>query len=278
MVKVAFSSDNHLDVNRLPVETVLKQQAAWLNQQQVQIYVHLGDLFNDLTKTRNYMEELDQALTGEAYYLLGNHDMLNHAPYELVEHLEDPHYLYHRWIDIPQTNWRIVGNNGWYDYSFSAFADAPQKVAQWKNVYWLDSSISQPLNDLERMKLVCDQVDQDLSRAVADHKRVIFGTHFAPRHELLTPKPKFVDTRRKNYFYQMVNAMMGSDRLGERLESFSNVKMVMYGHLHRSHPPMTQHGVTYYHQAVGVKNKRINEWHYPTFIQQWKRTLRILEL
>lgn len=76
----------------------------------------------------------------------------------------------------------------------------------------------------------------------------------------------------------MINAMMGSDQLGELLESYQNVQMVMYGHLHRQHPALTRHGVTYYHQAVGIKNKRINEWQAPTFIEQWQRTLRIFDL
>lgn len=278
MVRVAFSSDNHLDVNRVPIDTTLHQQATWLNSHQVQVYVHIGDLFNDLDKTRNYMQRLDHELTGNAYYILGNHDMLNHAPYNLVEHLADEQYLHHRWIDLSPTDWRIIGNNGWYDYSFSVFADQPTKVAQWKNVYWLDSSIQQPLNDRARMERVCQQVQQDLVQAKTDHKQVILVTHFAPRHELLNAKPRSVDTPRKNYFYQMINAMMGSDHLGEIVEAAPNVRMVMYGHLHRQHPALTRQGVTYYHQAFGVKNKRMNEWQAPTFIQQWKQTLRIMDL
>lgn len=128
------------------------------------------------------------------------------------------------------------------------------------------------------MERVCQQVQQDLVQAKTDHKQVILVTHFAPRHELLNAKPRSVDTPRKNYFYQMINAMMGSDHLGEIVEAAPNVRMVMYGHLHRQHPALTRQGVTYYHQAVGVKNKRMNEWQAPTFIQQWKQTLRIMDL
>ena len=278
IVRVAFGSDNHLDVNQVSVEETLHQQAKWLNEHHVQAYIHGGDLFNDFSQTRKYMYQLEHQLTGHAYYILGNHDMLNHADYATVEHLTDPQYLHHRWIDIPQTDWRIIGNNGWYDYSFSTYANDPERVAKWKKVYWLDSSIDQPMSDLERMRLVDDQISKDLEQAALDRKRVILVTHFAPRHELLNKKPSFVDTPRKNYFYQMINAMMGSDQLGELLESYQNVQMVMYVHLHRQHPALTRHGVTYYHQAVGIKNKRINEWQAPTFIEQWQRTLRIFDL
>lgn len=275
---VAFSSDNHLDVNQVSVEETLHQQAKCLNEHHVQAYIHGGDLFNDFRKTKQYMHQLERQLAGHAYYILGNHDMLNHADYATVEHYVDPQYIHHRWIDIPQTDWRIIGNNGWYDYSFSTYADDPERVAKWKKVYWLDSSIDQPMNDLERMQLVNNQISDDLEQAKLEQKRVILVTHFAPRHELLNKKPSFVDTPRKNYFYQMINAMMGSDQLGELVESYPNVQMVMYGHLHRQHPTLTRHGVTYYHKAVGVKNKRLNEWQAPTFIKQWQQTLRIIDL
>ena len=277
-MRVAFSSDNHLDVNQVSVEETLRQQAKWLNEHHVQAYIHGGDLFNDFSKTKHCMHQLEHKLTGHAYYILGNHDMLNHADYATVENLTDAQYLHHRWFDIPRTDWRIIGNNGWYDYSFSTYADDPERVAKWKKVYWLDSSIDQPVNDLERMQLVNNQIYDDLEQAKLEQKRIILVTHFAPRHELLNKKPSFVDNPRKNYFYQMINAMMGSDQLGELLESYQNVQMVMYGHLHRQHPTLTRHGVTYYHQAVGVNNKRINEWQAPTFIKQWQQTLRIVDL
>ena len=51
-MRVAFSSDNHLDVNQVSVEETLRQQAKWLNEQHVQAYIHGGDLFNDFSKTR----------------------------------------------------------------------------------------------------------------------------------------------------------------------------------------------------------------------------------
>lgn len=278
MVKVAFSSDNHLDVNRVNIDQVLHAQAAFLNANHIDIYIHAGDLFNNWTKTKSYIQRLDNLILGHAYYIAGNHDMLNHVPYNEVENNQDPRYLHNRYLDLPGTNWRIVGNNGWYDYSFSEFTDKPDKVVRWKRVYWLDSSINQPISDQERMNLVLQQVNHQLTIAKEQNKRVIFVTHFAPRHELLAPKPVQVNTDRKNYFYQMINAMMGSNRLGTLLESFSNVEKVIYGHLHRCHNTITRNGVAYLHQAVGVRNKRSDEWQAPTFIDQWKRTIRVIDL
>lgn len=47
VVKVAISSDNHLDVNRVKIEDALVAQARHLLAIHADYYLHLGDLFND---------------------------------------------------------------------------------------------------------------------------------------------------------------------------------------------------------------------------------------
>lgn len=279
-IRIAFSSDNHIDVNRVDPDQALKGQADYLAQHGIQYYFYGGDLFNDFTQTRHYLDQLQTLLAGQTrvYYIAGNHDLLQHAPYHLVETLADPAYLHNRFVDLPDTNWRVIGNNGWYDYSFSKYAGQPQRVARWKRVYWLDSVIGLPGDDREQMDRVLEQVRAQLMAAQQDHKRVILLTHFAPRHELLAPKPAAVDTPRREYFYQMINAMMGSDRLGRLLEKSGNVYYVCYGHLHGIHPSLTRGSVTYLNQAVGVRNKRINEWQQSNFLAQWQSCLRIMDL
>lgn len=161
---------------------------------------------------------------------------------------------------------------------FLSFKNDPQQVARWKNVYWLDSAIDQSVSDQEQMAQVLTQVRQQLQLAAQDHKRAIFLTHFAPRHELLMPKPAHLTSPRAERNYQMINAMMGSDRLGDLLEQSGIVPLVFYGHLHGIHRPLTHCGVTYYNQAVGVNNKRHHEWQAPTFRQQWEQTVRVLDI
>lgn len=280
MVRIAVSSDNHLDVNQVDPAAALAMQAQYLQDHSVQYYFYAGDLFNDFTQTRQYMTELQRRLADRmhVYYIAGNHDLLQHASYDQIEHLSAPGYLHRRYVDLPGTNWRMIGNNGWYDYSFSTYRDDPAAVQQWKRVYWLDSEIEQPGDDQERMNNVLSQVAAQLAAAKDAGKRVLFLTHFAPRHELLAPRPAGVNTPRRERFYQMITAMMGSDRLGDLLESTGNVKYAFYGHLHGIHPPLEHNGVTYLNQAVGVRNKRINEWQRDDFTAQWQSSLRILDL
>ena len=278
-IKIAISSDNHLDVNKVNISDALEFQAHWLNTNHLDYYLYAGDLFNDFSKTKAYFEQLQQLTTNTRIaYILGNHDMLNNLSFSEAEHSHFLSYIHNQFIDLPNSDWRIIGNNGWYDYSFSTYHDQLKKVQTWKNVYWLDSSIDQPISDQERMATVIAQVKYQLDLAKDNNKSVLFLTHFAPRQELLAAKPKEVNTPRRERFYQMVNAMMGSDRLGNLLEDSNIVRYVFYGHLPRNPPPLTRPGVTYLNQSVGVSNKRINEWQKDNLYDQWLTTTRVINL
>lgn len=278
-MKIAISSDNHLDVNQVPVNTALAFQAAWLKRRHIDYYLFAGDLFNDYLKTRAYFARLQKLVPQtKVYYILGNHDMLNHVNDGQIEHATEPGYLHNRFVDLPASDWRLIGNNGWYDYSFSSYYQQPATVASWKKVYWLDSSIDQPLTDQVRMERVLRQSRTLLDQAQYDHKKVLFLTHFVPRQELLMPKPAAIHTPRQERFYQMINAMLGSKRLGQLVEGYPNVKAVFYGHVHGSQPPLSRNGLTYFNQAVGVHKRHHNEWQAPTFADQWQQTVRVIEL
>ena len=71
---------------------------------------------------------------------------------------------------FPETNWRIIGNNGWYDYSFSMYESNVKEVAKWKRAYWVDRPIMQPMNDPERMAIVLHQVEEALKQAPTINK------------------------------------------------------------------------------------------------------------
>lgn len=119
--KIAISSDNHLDVNRVAPTEVLGYQAQWLPARQIDYYLYAGDLFNDFAKTNRYFEKLQAAIPKtKVYYIAGNHDMLKTSAATIAQ-FASPQYLHNRWVDLPNSDWRVIANNGWYDYSFSKF-------------------------------------------------------------------------------------------------------------------------------------------------------------
>lgn len=104
-MKIAISSDNHLDVNRQDPDEIVSLQANYLNKQNVEYYLFAGDMFNDFQKTKNYLEKLNTLITGKAYFIAGNHDMLKNITFEELEsnNISD-FYLHNTYIDIPNTN------------------------------------------------------------------------------------------------------------------------------------------------------------------------------
>ncbi|MDQ7936455.1 metallophosphoesterase [Lactiplantibacillus sp. WILCCON 0030] len=274
VIRVAFSSDNHFDVNKVDVQATMAVQAEILLAHGVQFYLIAGDLFNDFQRSQQFVVDL-QALLGtqtHVYWIAGNHDMVHGISFDELETGQFAGYLHNRYVDLPHSDWRLIGHNGWYDYGFAQQIPGATVAdfEMWKHAYWIDRAIQQPMNDPERATLMLNQVDAQLALAKAEHKRVIFMTHFVPKIDYL----RFTADNR---FWNMANALMGTPRLGTLVEQYQ-VSHVLFGHLH-IHPQPRQFAQTiYYDQAVGYGRPRLNEWQESTFMAEWQRDLEILDL
>ncbi|WP_370447972.1 metallophosphoesterase [Lactobacillus sp. CBA3606] len=274
MIRIAFSSDNHFDVNRVDVATMLAAQADYLLRQQVQWYLIAGDLFNDFQRSQQFVVDLQAKLGTQTHVLwvAGNHDMVHGISFDGLETGHFEGYLHNQYVDLPNSDWRIIGNNGWYDYQFAAAV--PDKTLAdfktWKQAYWIDRTIQQPMSDPERSDLVLKQVQAQLKLAQVAKKRVILMTHFVPRADYLPNLPT-------NRFWKMAQALMGTPRLGQLVEQYQ-VERVLFGHLHLHPAPKVVGATTYYDQAVGYGLKRINEWQATDFISEWYRDTFLLNL
>jgi len=270
VVKVAMISDLHLDINQQDPETVAQQQAAYLTQRNVGLYLIAGDVTNYFSQSLAFVTRL-QALMAPAKvrFIAGNHDMLHDITYAGLEASQTPVYFHRGSLDLPGTNWRVIGNNGWYDYQFANNL-VGRNFLSWKRAFWIDSTIVQPQSDPERLDQVVAQMTEQLAQAQVAGKRVLFMTHFVPRQDYI----RYTDDNR---FWNMANAMLGSPRIGAVLEKYS-VADTLFGHVHHRFAPATFGPTTYYNQAVGYHNRRINEWSQPDFFVEWQRQLRILDL
>ena len=279
-MKIAISSDNHLDVNRQDPDEIVSLQANYLNKQNVEYYLFAGDMFNDFQKTKNYLEKLNTLITGKVYFIAGNHDMLKNITFtELENNNISDFYLHNAYIDIPNTDWRIIGNNGWYDYSFSPTL-TEDEIKRWKNTYWIDAGIKQPMSDNEREQLALQQSKQQFDLAKQAKKKVIFVTHFVPNSKALWSKPATLKSDKEIRIFEMVNALLGSRHLGKLIQDYPEIKYVFYGHVHGWHEPFQIAGTSYLNQAVGVRKKKrkYHEWQEDTFMDQWKYRMNIINI
>lgn len=272
-MRIAISSDNHLDINRVDVEAAAVAQAAYLREQNVDYYINTGDTFNDFRKTRAYFARL-QELVGvqtQVRYLAGNHDMVRGTDYDELEHLVNPLYLHNRLELLPGTNIALIGNNGWYDYSFvpEALGVDTDELIRWKKAFWIDGVIEQPVSDRARMNTVLEQIEAQLRQARG--QRVLLATHFVPRVEFLNPAMLQSPVGGK------VAAYLGSERLGQLLQRY-HVEFTAFGHLHRRDEPRMLDGTEFIHRPVGYGTKRRHEWVSADFMTEWRRTLQVIEL
>lgn len=270
MGRVALISDLHFDVNHVDLNQVLPQQASYLQEQGVDAYLMAGDLTNHFDQSLAIAENLQRRLgTIPVRFVAGNHDMLHNVSYATLETSIAPVYLHNQFLDLPGTDWRIIGNNGWYDYGFADNLTG-RNFRAWKRAFWVDGTIAQPMSDGERMDRVLIQLQQRFTEARVAHKRILLVTHFVPRRE-------YILYTADNRFWNMANALMGSPRLGRLLTDYG-VEIVQFGHLHRRYWPQRLGATTYYNQAVGYQNNRINEWYQHDFMSEWRDRLKILTL
>ncbi|WP_179394880.1 metallophosphoesterase [Lacticaseibacillus absianus] len=268
-MKIAFSVDNHIDVNKLDPLEVAERQAAYLTAQGIAVYVNAGDTFNDFTKTLAFFESLQrQAPATTVRFLAGNHDLVNGISYAEAQSPVSPLYLHEKMVALPGTDTVVIGNNGWYDYSLAP-ADAGKTAAdyaQWKRAYWIDRGIDQPVSDGDRMARVLATTQAAVTAAAG--KRVLYATHFVPTPQMMVYAPD-------HPHWQMATALMGSRHLGNLLVR-TGVRDVVFGHLHKRQPPLTVDQTTFHHQPMGYGLRRLYEWASPDWYQEWTRTLVVL--
>ena len=272
MVKIAVSSDNHFDLNKVPLTETIEEQAKFLKDQQIDYYLIAGDLFNDFQKTLDYVKQLSaQTDPIHILFIAGNHDMINGVTYEELENGSWPGYLNNQFVDIPDTDYRIIGLNGWYDYTFAVNEDKTEaEFRRWKMAYWIDGLISQPMSDPQRERVVINHLREQLQTAKFAHKKVILMTHFVPNQHFI----HYTDDFR---FWNMANAMMGSLKFEKVINEFA-VNSVIFGHIHQRLDPIKIGSTTYYNAAVGYHNRHHNEWQTDHFISEWRNQLKMFNV
>ncbi|KRN29846.1 hypothetical protein IV40_GL000554 [Lactobacillus selangorensis] len=275
-MKVGLSSDNHFDVNRLDAAELLKQQAEYLATHHYDYYFNAGDLFNEMPKSLDYMDKLQNELgtSTQAYFVSGNHDMVRGVTFDELESPLSPQYLHNRLLEIPNSDFVVIGENGWYDYSFAENASTPADAdfLKWKHGFWIDGVIEQPMTDSERLELALQQTQHWLDVAQQKHKQVLYLTHFVPRDTFTVYQLK------RPSYWNMANALLGSNRTGQLLEQ-SQVRYAYFGHLHFRNQPLTLGATTYLHQPVGYRRTRFRpEWESADFMTEWKNTLQTVNL
>lgn len=271
-MKIAFTSDLHIDVNSLEYE-VLDVMVDTLNDLSIDKLFVAGDTFNNYNKTISFFNHLNSLVETEVYFIFGNHEYwTNNLTYE--KSLEDlsPWYFHNKIINITD-DVVMIGSNGWFDLSFvqSVYNDFTKVLPH--DDYTL-YSIGRQSFDLGRVQIGNQHKDifkkmynetQDLLEKTKG-KQVLFATHFLPHEDFLTYR---------NNLWNTCNAFMGSKHIHELLKEY-NVTDCTFGHTHTRFGTKQIDNINYHANPIGYRDYD-NSWTTNDFKKEFTQSLTILE-
>lgn len=249
MTRIGFISDLHLDVNKIADEEALKVLKTAILAKKLDVLVLAGDTYNDFRRTEALVAQLNQEQAAHVLFLAGNHDMARGSDEVSIEE-KHPHYLHKQWVDVANSDIRLIGHNGWYDYTWASEVSSAEAWSFHQGLYF-DRVIPQNETDIERTDRALLEMRALFAQAMRDEKKIVFATHFVPINDDLR---KGTDKR-----FELIKAVMGSKRIGDMLQAQKNLLTVVFGHQHINPPVRYYANVPYANVAVGIKKRR-QEW------------------
>ena len=232
-MKVGFLSDIHVDINADDQgnDVVTVPLSEEIKRREVDCFICAGDIASDYAVTLRVVDELEQKAGVPCYFLPGNHDLWNEShpeknAWEIYEKLKKhPRNIAAGPIDIGK-GWSILGETGWYDYSFgsSRFSLQDFERKSYGERVWQDSikAVWDGKNTIEMHRYFLAEIDQYMKNT--GQENIIAVTHVLPVSEFCVPMPH----EEWDYF----NAFLGSGEYGELLLSDQRIKYSISGHVH----------------------------------------------
>ncbi|HEU4965707.1 MAG TPA: metallophosphoesterase [Bacilli bacterium] len=222
-------SDLHIDYNDRRVEqSILPAIAAYIREVAPDRVIIAGDMSGGAERCIRCLEEIEQRTGVPLSYIPGNHSIWRTSKetdsWHEYNRLRDHHTSL---IDRPlvlNDEWVLLGDMGWYDYTFREPHRSVEDVIGDRNRVWNDSVMARwDMTDAE----VCDLMLQKFERQIEAHadKQMIFVNHFIPY-------PDFVPVSTRSEIWNLIRPFMGSARLGDLLDRYEQVRYVIFGHMH----------------------------------------------
>ncbi|MFP3727521.1 metallophosphoesterase [Priestia filamentosa] len=272
MKRVAFSSDFHIDVtNKVDI---IKEVKHYLLQNKVDIFCFAGDMSANVNLTSKVLREIEDALDIKVMAVPGNHEMWdtrNRSSYEVLDRFN--HLLPSiSCMNSPYefSNWVILGNMGWYDYTTAMGYYYPKQLDRMKHkgVIWEDKKYCDWQGD--KNKDVAQYLLKELHKQleIYKHKNIILLSHMVPYQECLVVK-------KHDSTWDYYNAFMGNLNIGLLADSYK-VKIAHFGHIHFRQHKKSKGNVEMICSPLGYSN----EWTNPTsaISEELQKCISILEL
>lgn len=269
-MKLLIFSDLHADNNQERLgESIIPEVVAYIQEVAPDRVIVAGDMAGGAERCIRYLEQLEQ-LSGTPFsYVPGNHSIWSNQTtdswheYEMLR--AHPTSLIERPLLVGE-KWAIIGDMGWYDYTYREESWTREETVRRKESYWRDSVFARfGMED----EAVTERILRSLERQLDEHRdrQVVFVNHFIPY-------PEYVPISTRSQVWNMIRPFMGSARMGELLDSYANVRHVIFGHVHYRYGSK-QRGDKWVHcHPLGYRN----EWQTDDLAKEIRSASCVLEL
>lgn len=276
-MKVCHLSDIHVDVNNRG-KAITPRLVAYLNTLDYDVLMITGDLAGSMDKALAIVAWIEAETGRKVLFVPGNHDLAadpeerdgdeSYAMYEESDYnlVGNPYYV--------NEEWAIVGGMSWYDYTFCKTGHTFLDLEKAKDAYWrFDASyVPFALRDRDVFELMLSRLEMDIETAIATGRKVWVANHFVPYEDYVVYMDGYGEGES---VWNMCNAYMGSERLGQLFDSYDGVKVVSFGHTHKRFPLHERNGKLMICQPLGYRGR---EWRTTRFEREIKMVAPIVDL
>lgn len=250
-MKIGMISDLHVDRHKtLKPEDYQQVLIKVINQRGIEMLLIAGDISNNYNLTQQFIERLESTTQIKVLFIPGNHDFWSTdtgaTSAEILDfYIAMESCLIGKPYDI-NDEWAIVGNTGWYDYTYADPKFSIERIARRKyyGATWQDKvKIDWPMEDRKLSRIAAKQTAKDIEKV--KHKKVILMTHIVTHPKFAVPMPH----RIFDYF----NAFIGTSDFDTLYQQY-DIRYSIMGHVHFRNA-FEERGITYICPCLGYQRE-----------------------
>lgn len=279
-MKLGFLSDLHLTTNGVHIEYAIQQLTKLIAEKGLSYVFIAGDTTNNPNNTKLFVDKVnenlkDYLIKAEVYYIYGNHEFWHKTLTIETANEQDVYYAHNKVVNVNEDT-IVYGFNGWFDYSYIMDTEVGKNSDVPKNKNTLEE-YGHIFFDLDRIGDIGATHEQmfmqnynQLEKVLEENadKRILLFTHFVPDEQFVLFKGEIS--------WDVNNAFMGSQKVGDLISKYENVTDITFGHTHTRFGTVNYKGVNYHCRPLGYKDYD-GTWS-DDFPEELERSLTIIEI